>query len=78
MDLVCLRRTVAAREAPAVSAHRQDLCFLVLVTITLPFLRKVKASVARAPKDSACLSWKRLRNIPDAEPQSVSRGLVSM
>jgi hypothetical protein len=49
----------------------------VLVTVTLPFLLKLKASMALAQKNSACLSWKLLRNIPDAEPQSVSRGLVS-
>jgi hypothetical protein len=55
--------------------HEQNLSFfLVLVTVALPFLWNLKAPVAFAQKNSACLSWKRLRNIPDGDPQSVSRG----
>jgi hypothetical protein len=38
---------------------------------------KIKSHDGLAQKNSACLSLKLLRNISDAEPQSVSRGLVS-
>jgi len=47
-----------------------------LVTILLPFLVKIAGSVALRAKDSACLFWNLLRNIPGAEPKSTSGGSI--